>query len=46
MLAEVLMGWKSRYLAQIRRHNSGQRNLYDPEGPWRSIVDPDFETAV
>ena len=25
-----------RYFTQIRRHHSGQRNLYDPEKPWLS----------
>jgi hypothetical protein len=23
-----------RYASQIRRHNAGQMNLYDPEQPW------------
>ena len=36
VLAELLMWWDSAYLDQIRRHHSGQRNLYDPEEPWRS----------
>lgn len=37
VLAELLMGWETHYLAQIRRHNTGQRNLDDPEAPWRSL---------
>ena len=36
VLAELLMWWDAHYLDQIRRHNSGQRNLYDPDEPWRS----------
>ncbi len=27
---------ESRYLAQLLRYHKAQRNLYDPEHPWRS----------
>jgi len=26
----------SRYFTQLRRYHSRQRNLYDPEPPWRT----------
>jgi hypothetical protein len=26
----------SRYFTQLRRYHARQRNLYDPEQPWRS----------
>jgi len=31
---------EGHYLAQLRRYHSQQRNLYDPEQPWRSPPRP------
>jgi hypothetical protein len=28
------------YAIQIRRHNAAQRNLYDPEQPWKYPHEP------
>lgn len=35
-LYELAAAWENRYLTQLRRYHSRQRNLYDPEHPWRS----------
>jgi hypothetical protein len=32
--------YENRYFNQIRRHHSGQRNLYHPEHPWLSPPPP------
>jgi len=36
LLHTLAAACENRYFCQIRRHHSGQRNLYDPEHPWLS----------
>ena len=35
-LHQIAAACDNRYFVQLRRHYSRQRNLYDPEAPWRS----------
>lgn len=35
-LRALALACESRYLAQLMRYNRAQRNLYDPDEPWRS----------
>lgn len=35
-LSALLLACENRYLGQLMRYNRAQRNLYDPEEPWRS----------
>ena len=34
-LVQLATACESHYLVQLRRHHDRQRNLYDPEDPWR-----------
>jgi hypothetical protein len=34
-LFQLATACESHYLVQLRRHHDRQRNLYDPEEPWR-----------
>ena len=35
-LSALALACESHYLGQLMRYNRDQRNLYDPEEPWRS----------
>ena len=34
-LNQLAAACESRYLGQLRQHQRGQLNLYDPEAPWK-----------
>ena len=35
-LRQIAAACDNRYYVQLRRYYSAQRNLYDPDAPWRS----------
>ena len=35
LLNELSLAWEATYFIHLQRHYARQRNLYDPEAPWR-----------